>query len=167
MTLRQAIIMCRSTQTRANMLVLNQRGLITNTIVFPLGYLLPLGYFQRSSVNLSCIGEPSKGIDILPYLDELLFLITGCEACRQLARMVEYDMRRAGLSINEEKSDGVPSQERIHLGFVVNLSEGLFKVPIHRWEALNASATSILSSKGLRVQARKLASLVGTVISMK
>jgi hypothetical protein len=67
----------------------------------------------------------AKGINILPYLDDLLFLITGCEACRQLARMVEYDMRRAGLSINEEKSDGVPSQERIHLGFVVNLSEDL------------------------------------------
>jgi hypothetical protein len=49
----------------------------------------------------------------------------------------------------------------------VNLAEGLFKVPIYRWEALKASAKAILSSKGFRVQARKLASLVGTVISMK
>ncbi len=89
----------------------------------------------------------AKRINILPYLDDLLFLITGCESCRKLARIVEHDMRLAGLSINEEKSDGVPSQERIHLGFVVNLSEGLFKVPIHKWEALKASATSILSSK--------------------
>ncbi len=51
--------------------------------------------------------------------------------------------------------------------FIVNLSKGLFKVPIHRWESLKALAASILSSKGVRVQARKLASLVDTVISMK
>jgi hypothetical protein len=74
----------------------------------------------------------AKGIIILSYLDDLLFLITGCEACRQLARLVEHDMRLAGLSIHREKSDGNPSQERIHLGLVVNLVEGLFKVPILR-----------------------------------
>ena len=49
----------------------------------------------------------------------------------------------------------------------MNLAEGLFKVPIHRWEALKASAELILYYKGVTVQARKLASLVGTVISMK
>ncbi len=57
-------------------------------------------------------------------------MIIGCEACRLLARIVEEDMRLAGLSINWGKSDGTPSKERIHLGFVVNLAEGLFKIPI-------------------------------------
>jgi hypothetical protein len=109
----------------------------------------------------------ARGINILPYLDDLLFFITGCEACRRMAREVEHDMRCAGLTINWEKSDGTPSHERIHLGFVVDLSNGLFKVPVHRWEALHLLVSSVLSSKGLRVQARKLASLVGTVISMK
>ena len=109
----------------------------------------------------------ARGINILPYLDDLLVMITGCEACRTLARIVEEEMRLAGLTINWEKSDGTPLQERIHLGFVVNLAEGLFKVPIRRWEALTVSVGLILSSKGVRVQARKLASLVGTVISMK
>ncbi len=59
-------------------------------------------------------------------------MITGCEACRTLARIVEEDMRLAGLSINWEKNDGTPSQERIHLGFVIILADGLFKVPIRR-----------------------------------
>ncbi len=104
---------------------------------------------------------------ILPYLDDLLFLIIGCEAYRRLARIVEHDMRCAGLAIYWEKSDGIPSQEQLHLGFIVDLSNVLFKVPIHRWEALHLLASSIIYSKGLRVQARKLASLVGTIISMK
>ena len=71
------------------------------------------------------------------------------------------------LTINWEKSDGIPLHERIHLGFIFNLAEGLFKVSIRRWEALKVLVESFFSSKGVRVQAWKRASLVGTVISMK
>jgi len=49
----------------------------------------------------------------------------------------------------------------------MDLAAGLFKVPISRWEVLRADAAAILNSKGMRVQARKLACLVGKVISMK
>ncbi len=107
----------------------------------------------------------TKDINIILYLDDLLFLITGCEACRRLARIVEEDMHRAGLTINWEKSDGNLWQERLHLGFVV--SEGFFKVPFHRWEALRTSDEKIISAKDVRVQSWKLASLFGLVISMK
>jgi hypothetical protein len=100
-------------------------------------------------------------------LNNLLFIINGCEACRHLALIVEEDMRLASLTINWEKSDGIPLQERIHLGFIVNLAEGVFEVIIYRWKALKSSVGLMLSSKCMRVQARKLASLVGTVISMK
>ncbi len=68
MTLRQAIIMCRSTHTHANMSVLNGRGFITNIIVFPLGCPLSLGYFQKSSVNLSCIGGPRGSTSSLIWM---------------------------------------------------------------------------------------------------
>ena len=72
----------------------------------------------------------SKGINILPYLDDLLFLICGYDAGIRLRSIIEEDMRLAGLSINWDKSDNVPLQERIHLGFIVNLAEGLFKIPV-------------------------------------
>ncbi len=108
-----------------------------------------------------------KGINILPYLDDLWLLIYGYEAGIKLARIVEEDMRLAGLSINWYKSDNIPLQERVHLGFLVNLAEGLFKGPITRRESLHKDITSILGSHNGRVQARKLASLVGTIISMK
>ncbi len=68
----------------------------------------------------------AKGITILPYLDYLLFIFTSCEACRRSSRIVEEDMRLAGLTINWEKSDGIPLQERIHLSSVINRTEGLF-----------------------------------------
>jgi hypothetical protein len=76
-------------------------------------------------------------------------------------------MRRAGLAINQSKSDGTPKHDRVHLRFDVDLAAGLFKDPLTRWEALRDDALAILNSKGTRVQARKLACLMGTVISMK
>ena len=53
------------------------------------------------------------------------------------------------------------------LGFYVDMAEGKFRVPVDRWEALQTLTDSILSARGGRAQARKLASLAGTVISMR
>jgi len=49
-----------------------------------------------------------------------------------LAKHVEEDMRRAGLAINRDKSDGAPKHDRVHLGFDVDFAAGLLKVPITR-----------------------------------
>ena len=76
-------------------------------------------------------------------------------------------MRLAGLSANWDKSDNVPLQERIHLGFIVNIAEDIFKIPVARWESLHKDVESILNSHSGRVQAWKLANVVGTIISMK
>ena len=91
----------------------------------------------------------------------------GYDAGCRLAQIVEEDMRLAGLAINETKIDGTPKHGRVHLGFDVDLAAGLSKIPLTRWEALRADALAILKSKGTRVQARKLACLVSTIISMK
>jgi hypothetical protein len=57
-TLRRAIIMCFFTQIHDVLLVLIGRELVINIIAFPLVCLQPLGCFQKSFVNLLCIGEP-------------------------------------------------------------------------------------------------------------
>jgi hypothetical protein len=43
----------------------------------------------------------TKGINILPYLDDFLFLVMGYDAGCRLAKIVEEEMRLlAGLAIN-------------------------------------------------------------------
>ena len=49
----------------------------------------------------------------------------------------------------------------------MDLGEGKFRVPVDRWNSLQSKVDSILSAKAGRVQARKLSSLTGTVISMR
>jgi len=74
----------------------------------------------------------ARGINILPYLDDFLFLNMGYDVGCLLAKIVEEGMRHAGLTINRDKSDGTLKYKRLHLGFDVNLAAGLFKVPITR-----------------------------------
>ena len=90
----------------------------------------------------------SKGVNILPYLDDFLFLIIGRDAGCLLAKIIEEAMRRAGLTNNWDKYYDTPKHERRHLGFNVDLANGLFKVLIERWEALREVAADILKSKG-------------------
>jgi hypothetical protein len=52
----------------------------------------------------------------------------------------------------------------LDLGFDVDLAVGLFKVTIAKWEALLDYADAIFNSKRTRVQARKLACLLGSII---
>jgi hypothetical protein len=91
----------------------------------------------------------------------------GYDAGCPLAKIVKEGMRRSGLTINWDKSDDMPKHERWHMGFDVDLANGLFKMPVARWESLREDAAAMLNSKGSRVEANKLACLVATVISMK
>ena len=93
----------------------------------------------------------ARGINIIPYLDDFLFLIMGYDAGCLLATIVEEDMPRAGLDINRAKGDGAPKHDRVNLRFNVDLAAGLIKVRITRWEALRAVAAAILNSRGTRV----------------
>ncbi len=61
----------------------------------------------------------------------------------------------------------IPILERKHLGFDVDLGAGYFKIPADRWEALHLSTDALLMAIGRLFLALKLASLVGTVISMR
>ena len=103
---------------------------------------------------------------MLPYLDDFLFMAKGFWQCVRLARKVEADLVRAGLRINVPKCHNIPAQLRRQLGFDVDFAAGKFRVPVDRWEALQASVDGLVYARHGRVQARKLASLIGTVLSM-
>ena len=107
------------------------------------------------------------GIRVLPYLDDLFFPKKGVRACRFVGIRIDGDCFKAGLLIHFEKSSMIPLLERKHLGCEVDIGAEYFRVPADRWEALQFSTDALLIAKGGRVLARKLASLIGTVISMR
>jgi hypothetical protein len=80
---------------------------------------------------------------------------------------VEGDFIKAGLKINVPKCHRIPAQQRRQLGFDVDFVAGEFRVPVDRWDALMSSVGRILSAYKGRVVARSLASVTGTVLSMR
>ncbi len=103
---------------------------------------------------------------MLRYLDDFLFMAKGFWQCVRLAKKVEADLVRAGLRINALKCHTLPSQKLRQLGFDVDFTDGKFRVPVDRWEALREAAEGLVEARHGRVQARRLASLIGTAISM-
>jgi hypothetical protein len=80
---------------------------------------------------------------------------------------IEGDCFKEGLKISFPKSGLLPMEERKHFGFDVGFDAGYFRVSTDGWEVLYFSTYALLTARGRRVQARVLASLVGTVISMR
>ncbi len=107
------------------------------------------------------------GIVNLPYLDDLFFPKKGFRACQSVGIRVEGDCFKVGLQINFPENGLIPMLKRKHLGLEVDVGEGYFRVPTDRWEALQISTDALLMARGGRVLARKIASLVGTIISMR
>ena len=52
------------------------------------------------------------------------------------------------------------------MGFNVDFADGKLRVPVDRWEALREAAKCLMGARHGRVQARRLASLTRTVLSM-
>ena len=104
-------------------------------------------------------------IQNLPYLDEFFFPKEGFRVCRLVGIQIEGGCLKACLQVDFPKSGLM--EERLHLGFDVDLDAGYFRVLADRCEVLRFSTDALLMARIGRVQARALASLVGTVISKR
>jgi len=105
-----------------------------------------------------------EGIATLAYLDDFLYGFRSVEEALRFRTRLELDFFRAGLRLNWEKSQRTPVQLLRHLGFMVDTAKGLFLVPTDRWEKLQKEIAFLLSRP--RVQARRVSSCVGQIISM-
>ena len=74
------------------------------------------------------------------------------------------DLELSGFVANIEQSRRHPSQEGVHLGFLVDLKKGIFTVPKSRVDKLKDLLKKLHGKT--RTMARCLARVVGTIISM-
>ncbi len=107
------------------------------------------------------------GISVLPYLDDFFLTKKGKYKCLQLCFRPQKDFVSAGLITIVPKCCLPPLLVMLQPCFDIDMAEGKFRVPVDCWEAYQSLNDSILSTKGGRVQPRKLASMAGIVISMK
>ena len=72
-------------------------------------------------------------------------------------------MLKSGFIVHPIKSEWIPKQEGKHLGFVVDLKQGLLFIPSK--EFLPSSASYIFCSSQ-KTTASRISGLVGTIVSM-
>ncbi|CAJ0929268.1 unnamed protein product [Ranitomeya imitator] len=71
----------------------------------------------------------SRGIPVLPYLDDLLIKGPYFRACEENVSITLYTLSHLGWLVNLKKSSLVPSQKISFLGMIFNTSQGLTILP--------------------------------------
>ena len=100
------------------------------------------------------------GILVWIYLDDILLVGNSASAVRSHVRHVLTDMDDAGLIVNKEKSILDPVQELDHLGFHLNLKEGLLQVPSSKLKMVRRELGKLCTHES--ISARKMAAILGS-----
>ena len=106
----------------------------------------------------------SKGLRCIVYIDDGICASSDRQQCVVDTKQIVDDIALAGFVINAEKSSLEPQQVGPWLGFLLDLNKGMFYVPEEKLARLKKAIVAILHCKSVSV--RKLASIVGQIISM-
>ena len=105
-----------------------------------------------------------SGVKIVMYLDDGIGAAAGRENARRASCLVRDSLVNAGFVFHIEKSCWEPASIAKWLGFLLDLEEGCVSVLPEKIAALKEKIATVASAKV--VQARQLASITGTLLSM-
>ena len=132
--------------------------------VLPFG-LSSAGHIFTKVVRVLVNYWRSFGIPIIVYLDDG-WVCEQYQRCVDIAKFLRKTLHMAGFLVNEDKYKFDPSDQLTWLGFKWNLQKGTIEVPIDKIHNIYELLSYILSNQS-DVSARKLASFVGKIISLK
>jgi hypothetical protein len=105
----------------------------------------------------------SKGLMVWIYLDDIFLVAQSPSMVAKHLEMVLNDLKAAGMVINEKKSILTPTQLVEHLGFLVDLKQGLLSVPPGKLKMIQKELGKLLTHSTL--SCRKMAAILGTTRS--
>ena len=106
----------------------------------------------------------ARGIRITVYLDDGLAVASNKQQALEASQLVQNTLAKAGFVAHPEKSQWVPVQRLVWLGFVIDMAVGQIEVPEAKMLAIRELTASILHMP--QVPARLLARFVGKIISL-
>ena len=105
----------------------------------------------------------SLAIRIFAFIDDVFGGGSSFKDALNFSNIVRRDLLKSGFVAHPIKSEWIPKQEGQHLGFLVNLKQGLFSVPPKKVISLKHKLELFRSSQ--KTTARRISSLVGTIVS--
>ena len=105
-----------------------------------------------------------RGLKAIVYLDDGIIAVDQESKAPSESSRVQRDLQCAGFVVNVEKSVWDPKSDIEWLGFIIDLAKGEFLVPDRKLVKLRSQLQEALELQ--LMPARKLASLIGKIISM-
>jgi hypothetical protein len=105
-----------------------------------------------------------RGVRLLPYIDDFLFMASSRDAALLLRDRVEALLHRLGLHRNPNKGMWKPTQVGDHLGLTIDLLNTEFQAPFDKLQALSKHASALLGRAATTARwlpARQLAAFAG------
>ena len=104
-----------------------------------------------------------QGIQCWVYLDDILLVINSNQTAQKHLEIMTNDLANSGMVVNHKKSQLTPSQMVEHLGFVVDLKQGLLQVPQQKMKVVRKELGKLLTHK--EMSCRKMAAILGATRS--
>ena len=140
-----------------------------NTAQFYVFTVLPFGLATACYIFTKLLRPLVKlwrgsGAKTVMYLDDGIGAAAGKENTKRVSCLVRGTLKKAGFVTHNEKSHWEPASTVKWLGFMLDLDEGCVKVLPEKIAALKDKIAVVAKAK--MVQARHLASITGTLLSM-
>jgi len=104
-----------------------------------------------------------QGIFNWIYLDDILLLGNSPQAVQKHLQVMLQDLSAAGMVVNQNKSQLIPTQQVEHLGFVVDLRQGFLQVPQEKMKNIRRELGKLLTHS--EMSCRKMAAILGATRS--
>ena len=101
----------------------------------------------------------SLGFKLVVYLDDIILAASTRDLCIYQGQILIKTLENLGFVINMEKSNLVPSQVVLFLGFVVDSKKMSFSLPDSKIQSIRLSAQTLLNQP--KVSLRKLSQFIG------
>jgi hypothetical protein len=86
-----------------------------------------------------------QGILTWIYLDDILLVGSSPQTVQKHLHLMLQDLEASGMVLNKKKSQLVPTQQVEHLGFMVDLKQGLLQVPQEKMKNIRKELGKILT----------------------
>ena len=103
------------------------------------------------------------GFRVIIFIDDLILIVSSYDECLQQLEVLKQTLCELGFTVNVEKSQLVPVNEILYLGFIINSIAMRLQLPAVKLEKIVSACKALLAK--LQPSVRDVAKVTGLLVS--